>query len=65
MVEQARSLARVDKIAQNLRRAARGQSHPIGFHDSLEQAAKQCGFATYKHAVIALPKADPTPVPRS
>lgn len=65
MSEQARSLARVDKIAQNLRRAAKKSGARLSFTQSLEQAAKECGFPTYNHAVIALPETDPTPVPRS
>lgn len=65
MTEQARSLARVDKIAQNLRRAARKQGGDLSYTTSLERAAKQCGFPSYNHAVIALPKCDPNPVPRS
>jgi hypothetical protein len=58
-------LARVNKIAQNLRRAARDKGQKLDYKVSLEQAAKQCGFETYNHAVIALPASDPTPVPRS
>ncbi|QBJ04497.1 hypothetical protein HOV23_gp076 [Pseudomonas phage Lana] len=65
MTEQPRSLARVKKIAQNLRRAARDQGEKLPYQKSLEQAAQQCGFPTYNHAVIALPESDPTPVPRS
>jgi len=65
MTEPARSLARVDKVAQNLRRAARDNGQKLDFKKSLEQAAVICGFPTYNHAVIALPDKDPTPVPRS
>jgi hypothetical protein len=65
MPEEARSLARVNKIAQNLRRAARDRGEKLAYKKSLEQAAIQCGFPTYNHAVIALPPSDPTPVPRS
>jgi hypothetical protein len=65
VTEQARSLARVNKIAQNLRREARDKGEKLAFTASLEQAAKRCGFASYNHAVIALPTKDPSPVPRS
>lgn len=65
MIEQARSLARVDKIAQNLRRDAKKGGWPLSYTNSLEQAARECGFATYSDAKAALPANDPTPVPRS
>lgn len=65
MTEQARSIARVNKVAQNLRREARDKGNKLNYQTSLELAAKQCGFNTYNHAVIALPVKDPTPVPRS
>lgn len=65
MSEQARSLARVDKIAQNLRRAAKKSGARLSFTQSQEQAAQECGFPTYSQAVKKLPKTDPTPVPRS
>ena len=65
MAEQARSLARIKKVAQNLRRAARDKGQKLNHMTSLELAAKECGFSTYNHAVIALPESDPTPVPRS
>lgn len=65
MPEQARSIARVDKIAQNLRRASKKAGGKLAYLDSLEQAAQTCGYPTYNHAVIALPEIDPTPVPRS
>lgn len=65
MTEKARSLARVNKIAQNLRRAARDKGEKLDYAKSLEMAAVECGFPSYNHAVIALPANDPTPVPRS
>lgn len=65
MTEKARSLARVNKIAQNLRRKARDSGDKLAYTKSLELAAVECGFPTYNHAVIALPTSDPTPVPRS
>lgn len=65
MTDKARSIARVDKIAQNLRRAAKAKGQRLDYSLSLEQAAIECGFETYNQATLALPRNDPTPVPRS
>jgi hypothetical protein len=65
VVEQARSLGHIKQIARNLRRTARAKGETLPHFKSLEQAAQQCGYASYNKAVIALPEKDPTPVPRS